>query len=141
MNCLTADDTDHLVPPERVEFFEADLVALYNRVVLCTLPFWLLFDRHMPNVALIERKCENPIALRVLLIDVFELGLVIVILFLILAHIIDADHVAVADKHIHREVQNTRIEAEVFCNAFMDDPPPPFGLFLFHCAETDSISP
>ena len=95
----------------------------------------------MPYVALRERNCENPIARRVLLVDVFKLCAVIVTLLLFLAHIIDTDHVAVADKHVHREVQNTRIEAEVFRNAFMDDPPPPFDLFLFHCAETDSISP
>ena len=141
MNCLTANDADDLIPPERVKFFEAHGAALSIRKILHTLPFWLLFDHHMPDVALRERYCENPIARRVLLVHVFELGAIVVALLLLLAHVIDTDHVAVADEHIHREVQNTRIEAEVFCNAFMDDPTPSFNFLLFHCAETDSISP
>ena len=102
---MAANHADHLMPPERVKFFEAYGVALSFREILQALPFRLLFDRHMPYVALRERHCEYPIARRVLLVDVFKLGAVIVTLLLLLVHIIDADHVAVADKHIHREVQ------------------------------------
>ena len=88
-----------------------------------------------------EGHCENPITRFVLLFLVVKLSFVVVIFFLFLAYIIDANHVAVTDKHEHAKVQNTCIKAEVFRNALVDCPTPSFNFLFNHCAETDSVPP
>ena len=57
-------------------------------------------------MALIESPREDPVTSLIVLIDILELCAVVISLFFLLAHVVDADYVSVADEHVHGEVHN-----------------------------------
>ena len=79
---------------------EADIMIVHS------LFFGLLFDRNQPYMALVESSREDPIARLIVLIDVLELGAIVIPLLLLLAHIVDADYVSMADEHVHGKVDD-----------------------------------
>ena len=102
MHCSTSNYADHLISPERVKFFDAySILSSSTCKIFHTVFLWLLLYGHMPYVPLRKRQCKNPIAGLVNKIDVIKLSAVVVTLFLLLCHVINADHVAVTDKHVH----------------------------------------
>lgn len=143
MNSSTANNTDNLKLTERIKVCKAHsaIITSFGGKLFHAFHFWSLYNHHLPYMAFSEWHCEDPIARLVFLLEVIKLGLVIVILALFLAYIIDANHVAVTDKHEHAKVQNTCIEAEVFGYALVDCPSPSFNFLFNHCAETYSVPP
>ena len=143
MNSSTANNTDNLKLIERIKVCKAHsaIITSFGGKVFHTFLFWPLLNRHLPDMTFSEGHCENPIARLVFLFLVIKLGFVVVIFFLLLAYIIDANHVAVTDKHEHAKVQNTCIEAEVFGYALVDCPSPSFNFLFNHCAKTYSVPP
>ena len=143
MNSATANNADNLKLAERIKVSKAHsaIITSFGGKVFYSFLFWPLFNRHLPDMTFSEGHCENPIARLVFLFLVIKLGFVVVIFFLLLAYIIDANHVAVTDKHKHAKVQNACIKAEVFRNALVDCPSPSFNFLFNHCAETDSVPP
>lgn len=105
---MTPNECANLIPPERVEFFKferAISVLLALKIVHSQL-FRLLFYRDQPYMALIESPREDPVTSLIVLIDILELCAVVISLFFLLAHVVDADYVSVADEHVHGEVHN-----------------------------------
>ena len=142
MHCSVSNYADYLIPPERVKFFDAYSISSTSTFkIFQTVFLWLLLNSTVSYMPLRKRHCENPIARFVILGDVIKLGAVEVTLWLLLCHVIDADHVAMTDKHVHWKVQNARIQPEILGDKFMDGPSPLFNFLLLHCAETDSIPP
>ena len=81
MHCSVSNYADHLIPPERVKFFDVYTIsALSTCKIFQTVFLWLLLNCAVPYMPLRKRQCENPIARLVILGDVIKLGAVVVTL-------------------------------------------------------------
>lgn len=93
-------------------------------------------------MTLFEWQREDPVPLGIPQGLIIKLSCVIIPLFLLLAHVVDANHVAMADQHVHGEGQDLSVKSEVVGDALMDHPSPLCdSLNYFHSAETYSIPP
>ena len=102
MHRSVANNADHLIPPERVKFFDVYCFSSFStREIFQTIFFWLFLNCNVSYMPLRKGHCENPITRLIILVNVVKLCAVVVTLFLLLCHVIDANHVAMTDKHVH----------------------------------------